>query len=485
MASEVMKDPKMPDFDFQQFCDHKGGTVGLRDQGVREIGADIVSGVFCTYPDELPQSSAVEQPSQAQTNPATDPTPPVAKSRASAPSAVATLDECGAYRTEVESCRSITTEAEESTCNYKNNKDTSGFIGMADGMTKVLTSNTTSSIQAACSQMGKISQMANAAMLAFKSSCQVAQSDCTEQCGRAANLKKLNPALAACESGQVDAELASAKRSCARFAGNIADAQSQMASMYSTQVKSSQCDQLTAAGLQQHCLSAPNDPLCAIAGAADCNNPAFAAKNLICICKNNPRDPACGSSTSASTSTASMEKSSNASALASAKANGASVNALTGYPGSDGYNPEDLSRPGSSPGSGPGSGAKGVGRNISGGGDSSSPSGAKPAAAGHSGLAATTKVLGGYYGGSSSGFGAGSAGSTGASSSGGGNYAVSSSASGQQPGVDLKQFLPGGGRDPSRGIAGISGPDGITGPNSDIWAKVNTRYRTVTPSMKP
>jgi hypothetical protein len=51
--------------------------------------------------------------------------------------------------------------------------------------------------------------------------------------------------------------------------------------------------------------------------------------------------------------------------------------------------------------------------------------------------------------------------------------------------VDLKQFLPGGKMDPARGLAGISGPDGITGPNSDIWKKINIRYFSVKHSLLP
>jgi hypothetical protein len=77
-------------------------------------------------------------------------------------------------------------------------------------------------------------------------------------------------------------------------------------------------------------------------------------------------------------------------------------------------------------------------------------------------------------------------GSSGSSGSGGSGYQSSGGSNGNQKmAVDLKQFLPGGKQDPSRSLAGISGPDGITGPNSDIWLKVNTRYRSVGPSMKP
>ena len=50
---------------------------------------------------------------------------------------------------------------------------------------------------------------------------------------------------------------------------------------------------------------------------------------------------------------------------------------------------------------------------------------------------------------------------------------------------DLRQFLPGGRLDPNRGVAGSSGPDGITGPHSNIWQKVQNRYKVVSPSLIP
>jgi hypothetical protein len=49
--------------------------------------------------------------------------------------------------------------------------------------------------------------------------------------------------------------------------------------------------------------------------------------------------------------------------------------------------------------------------------------------------------------------------------------------------VDLSQFLPGGAKDPRRAIAGIVGPDGITGPHSSNWEKIHVRYRRLTETL--
>jgi hypothetical protein len=100
-------------------------------------------------------------------------------------------------------------------------------------------------------------------------------------------------------------------------------------------------------------------------------------------------------------------------------------------------------------------------------------------AGGGSSNADKTKVLNGFYGSN-----AGLAPGTGSGSGNSGNGAGRAGAGGVAK-IDLKQFLPGGKFDPKRGLAGISGPDGITGPSSDIFAKVNIRYRAVTTSLRP
>lgn len=89
----------------------------------------------------------------------------------------------------------------------------------------------------------------------------------------------------------------------------------------------------------------------------------------------------------------------------------------------------------------------------------------------------------GYMGGGSGpGFGGGPGGN-GDPSQGGGNKV------GGQPGVnggpDWRKFLPGGQYDPRRGIAGVTGPDGITGPATDLFGKVHNRYGAVGHTLKP
>jgi hypothetical protein len=53
---------------------------------------------------------------------------------------------------------------------------------------------------------------------------------------------------------------------------------------------------------------------------------------------------------------------------------------------------------------------------------------------------------------------------------------------------DLRQFLPGGFNDPRayRGMTGFqSGIDGITGPHTDIWKKIQNRYQVLQGTLQP
>jgi hypothetical protein len=392
---------------------------------------------------------------------------------------------CPPFEEQVERCIDDTDEAESSTCNYKKNKDTSNFMSMADGIVKALGTTTGMNIQMACTKMKDISQLANGAMLAFKTSCLISQKNCSSSCTAAANMRRDDPRLAGCDArGAVNVALKKFNRTCNALTTTIDDAGAHLMTMYATQLNAQKCDELTTANLQAYCQSNPNDPMCGTT-IADCSNPTTAASNTICICQTNPSDSRCGTTNSASNKISSGSDSSGSSAADGTAGGlnglqGANLN-LTGLEGDAGFDPSTAGTRG--PSAGNQTGGKGTGRNI-GGGDGPAAGSGKQQAGGGGGNGASTKVLGGYYGGGAGAFMGG--GSSGSSGSGGSGYQSSGGSNGNQKmAVDLKQFLPGGKQDPSRSLAGISGPDGITGPNSDIWLKVNTRYRSVGPSMKP
>jgi hypothetical protein len=53
---------------------------------------------------------------------------------------------------------------------------------------------------------------------------------------------------------------------------------------------------------------------------------------------------------------------------------------------------------------------------------------------------------------------------------------------------DLRQFLPGGYADPRAhvGVTGLQvGIDGITGPHTDIWKKIQNRYQVLQGTLQP
>ena len=127
-----------------------------------------------------------------------------------------------------------------------------------------------------------------------------------------------------------------------------------------------------------------------------------------------------------------------------------------------------------------GKGGAGHGGGGNGGAGGGGPAGAQKGAGGGTGLNAG--ILNGWNGGRG---GAGGWGGAGGSGWADGKNGAAGNGNGRNPymtvdkngnPVDLRQFLPGQKLDATRGIAGISGPDGITGPNSSLWDKVRVRY---------
>ena len=110
--------------------------------------------------------------------------------------------------------------------------------------------------------------------------------------------------------------------------------------------------------------------------------------------------------------------------------------------------------------------------------------GASGGAAGEEGLEDGVQVNAGFYGGGGSFGGSGYGGGSGERNAAG--MAGAAGAAKGKGGPDLSKFLPGGQYDPKlRGLAGSGGPDGITGPHSNIWQKIQNRYRVMSPTLLP
>ena len=363
-----------------------------------------------------------------------------------------------------------------SSCDANKDSGMSKVSSTASQLSLAFGQQSASSIQAACSGVGQISAAANAALAGFRLTCSNSIKKCGDSCTAVVNYLKENPM---CDpQGSESSAAQDQVTKCSQFDAKINEANQAMTNVAQTLNNASQCAALTASGeTPAICKTNPNLPGCTASGIMDCTNPAMAS-NKVCICTKNPSDPSCAGVQSAIGSGTSFSSSDPSARLAN-------KNATAGEEDIPGLDPIAQGKAGSTDySSGAVSGKQGGGASLGGGSGGSSGGGGSRggfAADGDAGRA----VNAGFYGGG--GGGSGFSGSGGGGYGGGRGYAGSgSSASGQNGAPNLRQFLPGGLNDPRfRGVAGSSGPDGITGPHSNIWQKVNNRYRTMVPTLLP
>lgn len=225
-----------------------------------------------------------------------------------------------------------------------------------------------------------------------------------------------------------------------------------------------------------YCKQNPNALACSPMAtmATDCSNPSIAASSPICICARNPNDPACNVSTKASSGRGGATDLASSAGLTGGSAGGGGIDSgldNVDWQGREWKKSNDTAEdPGGSKGGRPiqegSAGNRGGAGNGSGGGDPNAVS----VNSGFRGAGGGSGGGGGFYGGE------------------GGRGGVAGKAGGAANSKypDLRNFLPGGKFDPrARGIAGISGPDGITGPHSNIWQKIQNRYQAEKPKLIP
>jgi len=358
------------------------------------------------------------------------------------------------------------TNTAQTTCDPNKSQDVGAVMQMATGAQQALSMATGSSIQAACGTLGKVSAAASAATATYKGYCSYSYSQCQKSCQAA-----LDADTAAIDSAS-KAEIPQIKKlqkQCNGMQQNIAEASNAILGLIGEKINMQQCASLTT-----DCTLNPTSAACL--ATADCTNATTAATNVVCICQANPMDSRCGGGSNVA----------GGGGLGGAPALSSTSSTTDGTLGKFGLDSNGQFGAANAPIANaeqqqPQNMAQGMqgGHNL---GSTGSVNNAytPPGAAGAAGSKAS--ILSGYYGGT----GGGGFGSSGGSGSGNGNggYRPGGAGSGKS-GLDLKQFLPGGANDPARGIAGISGPDGITGPNSDIWQKVNTRYFSVSHTLLP
>ncbi len=390
-------------------------------------------------------------------------------------------------------CEQETAEAGE-TCNFSKSKDAQMVLGMANQMKAQIQTMAMTSPAAMCSKMGNLSQAMDAAVAAFSGYCTTAYTTCDNACGDdEADLKALKnakPALVGLQARIEEAEddIRDNRKKCNKLAGNIQNVFQNVGSYAQIEAAKSQyCGEKTDA-LAALCKSQPGNALCKNAGTANCADPNVATSSVVCICQKNPSDPRCGAQSAIGL---------NGGQKTGAVAGGGAADAADksgdfGGLGGDGVGGPGFEGNASNDGGGASSarsgfGGRGGGLDM-GGGQGGGKAGSAAGASTGANPAQGTKIISGYGvgGGGSAGYrSAGSGAAPGAQQGAGGRngYYGANGAAGKP--VDLSKFLPGGSMDPRRGLAGVSGPDGITGPNSDIWKKIQMRYYSVSPSLLP
>jgi hypothetical protein len=387
-----------------------------------------------------------------------------ARNNPTAPTKPASANCIATFQSEYDDCEKETTSASD-TCDA--DKD-SGISQAKDGLGMFAVGiGQQMAAQQACTGMGKAVGAANAAVATFTQTCSSAKSSCMVKCR---NLKKhLEKEGDTCYTGQssqltqMRSQTSSELVSCNNLDEKIQQGVAAVQNTMSTIVGAQNCAAALGIDTLLYCKQNPLAIGCSVA-STDCSNATIAASSPVCICAKNPNDPSCMPAMKAADNN-------NFAGINSAGTSGGAAGAGTGidggldnadWQGGAWKKSNDLAE---DPG-----GNKG-GRPVD-QGSGSSGSGANPAAAAAESKAAN--VNNGFRGGAGGGSGGGYNGG-GGNGNGGGNAALQAASAG---GPDLRKFLPGGSMDPkARGIAGISGPDGITGPHTNIWQKIQNRYQ--------
>lgn len=376
-------------------------------------------------------------------------------------------------------------------CDFAKNEKLNSSAGMAQAavlkISQMLNDKAkNATLNGQCDGVSQAASSVSLALGAFTSYCSVQYLQCKAACDQSskemADLVTSNAPVAGFESLNISErsnDVGEAKAECEKLQLNIAAATNQFAKYVDLKNSMATCKNMTGNSLAAKCKANPNDAMCALLAnngdPNDCNSVA-GKSNQVCICQANPNLPSCGGSQFAASGGGKSNYNDGADGVDPGLGNFGG-DGLGGGAYGDNIPPGSFSPTG---GSGPSHGAQGG----SGGGHGGGGSGGNPKAASRggsqSGNGLNTKILSGFVNATGAGGYRPSGGGYGSAPTYSGGVANPSNAA-----VDLKKFLPGGQMDPARGIAGISGPDGITGPNTNLWEKVNIRYQEFSAKLMP
>ncbi len=407
-------------------------------------------------------------------------------------------------------------------CSMDKDSGVSSMVGQGAMLANAFQSGTSEG----CGQVATFSASLNAAVAAFKTGCNNWVSSCLEPCREVQRLvdttdgcryppggptteTELSAALDATltlhmKLRELDdwADKASAgEEECAKSAANGNEVGGNVAQALATlknQTTTCKMNTASAAGAPDYCTQNPTDPSCQSSGSGNCSDPAN-ANSTVCKCFLNPASCA------------------NPAGAGFANGGGGIRGGIGGGGGGGGgiKGADALGASGPSLkldplGGGPGFGSAGFGGPVPGGGPrqqgqkvGGAKGGSAPSGGGGGGEAPPAGRTGGggaplddnqsLYKGSGRGGAPGAAGAAyagayrnnaGGGGAGGNIYNGRVRRNQGAPGPNLNDFLPGGRQDPqARALAGITGPDGITGPHTNLFSKVKNRYQALRPSL--
>lgn len=329
-----------------------------------------------------------------------------------------------------------------------------------------------------CSKATGLAQSVNVALLGSKAYCMPAVETCTSACAQPGSSSNSVP------------------QPCRGPSQNLNGIMNDIQGLAQTAQSAATCKiDFSNFGMAAYCRENPNLSMCrglqTNNGRVDCSRPEN-AQNTVCLCSNpaNAGLPVCSVSGKLGNSAGGSVGLDGA---AGGGAGGAGSNA-GGPPGLAGLNldgsdeesgPAAPGTPGGTATFAPGGSGAGMGS----GGKSGRKAGNNTGAPGSSGFdpAIGSGVLGNASrGGGSAGRGGGWV--TNSNNPQASGTRGNGSSPSQDPAnalLELKKFMPGAERDPRRGLANVTGPDGLTGPGSDLFKKVSAAYSRWGSNLRP
>jgi hypothetical protein len=336
-------------------------------------------------------------------------------------------------------------------------------------------------INTACSNMGQMATMANAAMASLNASCAKAVYDCDTSCEDAEILLqelKAQPAspLATppaspawpnvlAEADKAIDDVRANQKICNKRSGVVQSTGANILNTIAGMMNAKKCqDQTSNSSLDELCKKDPNHPFCKKNLEASCSDPNTAQNNLVCVCQANPGDTRCRNRQYASMNTASPGSGSGAGAGAGTEASTGGSPDFSDMQGFDTAMESSIKGDQASEGLKGGSGGGGGGLDSTGSGSRNAGGGGGAPSAGFN-----TKVNAGF------GAAGGGGGST-ASRRGPGDDPRAPAGTGGVAATNLARFMPTVGPR-SRSIGSAAGPDGMTDAlGKSNFEKANFRY---------